>query len=234
MYPPAPGITDPSISNPDLSAERRKKYLPVSFATPPDHGGGRCLPHGLGDASSSFPRPQEARGWARSPGGGQSQGSSFGAGQYPCPQLPPTPKPGNEDFPLRPPPGPHRWGRPPSECREEVPSQLFCLAPWAGRATGRGHVVTRPCLLTRPQTLLEQSKPSQTSGLGSQRPPASASVRTSWSPWEARERPGSQAEAPPPLPGPFPLASPSCDSSGHRRSGCKNPERSRTPGTPLL
>lgn len=226
MYPPHQALLTLSISNPDPISGKKKKASPRFICHSPDHGGGRCLPAWPGRCQLLFSALRR-RGWARSPGRGQSRAVLLGPGSTPAPNfLPPqsletrTSLSGLHQGPT------DGGGRLPGAERKYRP-QLFCPAPWAGpgcRKRPRGHQAMPP---DPAPDLLEQSKPSQTSGLGSQRPPASASVRTSWSPWEARERPGSQAEAPPPLPGPFPLASPSCDSSSHRRSGCKNPERSR-------
>lgn len=68
---------------------------------------------------------------------------SLGQAAPPQPPLPPTPKPGNKDFPLppkppSPPPGPSRWGRPPSGPREEASSSIVPCGARGCRKRPRG------------------------------------------------------------------------------------------------
>lgn len=80
-------------------------------------------------------------------GGGGGWGSSLWPGSPP--PLPPTPKPGNEDFPLPPTPlrppsaRPSSWGRPPSGSGSRGSRIPDCSVrgPGSGPAAGRGHVV---------------------------------------------------------------------------------------------
>lgn len=104
-------------------------------------------PHMSLEAASFCLQPSEGEGGCDRLAGAGPGGVLLGPGRPP--KLPPTPKPGNENFPLLPPPGPRRWGRLSSARREEASSSIVLHGP---RLQEEATWSQGPFLLTRPLT----------------------------------------------------------------------------------
>ena len=122
---PTAGITDLFHFYPD-PISKNKKHLRISFAVSLITVLSEASHMSLGAASFCL-QPSEGEGGCDRLAGAGPWGVLLGPGRPP--KLPPTPKPGNENFPLLPPPGPRRWGRLPSARREEASSSIVLHGP---------------------------------------------------------------------------------------------------------